>query len=58
MSEAPKDSPAVIPQPTIPTVVAPTMSRTAFILFIVLGVLAASGFAILLIMLVRHIHNA
>lgn len=58
MSEPPKDSPAVIPQPTISTVVAPTMSRTAFILFIVLGILAVSGVAVLLIMLVRHIHSA
>lgn len=54
----PKDTPAVIPQPTIPKVAAPTMSRTAIIMFVLLGILTASGLAMMLIMLVRHIHSA
>lgn len=57
--QAPKeDVPAIVPQVIVPPIKAPTMSRTAFALFIALAVLGVAGVVILIVFVLRYIQRA
>lgn len=53
-----EDVPAIVPQVIVPPIQAPTMSRTAFAMFIALATLGVAGLVLLFVFILRHINNA
>lgn len=57
-TNTPKDNPAIVPQIVLQPVKAQTMSKGAFIMFILLAIFGVVGVVLLIFFALRYIHSA